>query len=235
VLPVAGVRALVTGASSGIGAATSSLLASRGAHVLRTGRDISGPDTLVADLATDGVSRILSWAGDVDLLVCNAGVGWAGPLVSMPPDRLSELVHVNVLAQLRLVHGFLPGMLARQRGHVVLVSSIAGCLGVRDEAVYAATKAALRVFAESLRYEVPQIGVTVVFPGVVETAFFDRRGAAYTRSSPKPIPALDVARAIVTAVERGHDEVFTPRWLRFPARLHGALPALVRRVQRRFG
>lgn len=244
---LAGTRALVTGASSGIGAATAVRLADRGAHPLLVGRAKQALDplaattngeALVADLGRPGAAaRIADWAGHVDVLVCNAGVGWAGDLADMDPALVEDLVTVNLTAHLSLAGLVLPGMLAAGRGHLVLVSSIAGCLGVADEAVYAATKAGLRTFADSVRLATARagVGVTVVVPGVVDTLFFTRRGRPYDRDRPKPVPADDVAAALVDAVLRNRAEVFVPAWLRFPARLHGAFPGLVSALQRRFG
>lgn len=231
---VTGMRALVTGASSGIGAVTADVLAAKGATVLRTSRTITGPNSFACDLA-DGVDPLAHWAGEVDLLVCNAGIGHAGAFAEMDAVKIRQLVTVNLVAQLELVRALLPGMIARGHGHVVLVSSIAGAMGVADEAVYSATKAALRSFADALRLEVRTVGVTVVNPGVIDTPFFERRGAPYTRRRPRPIPPVEVAEALVAAVEHNRAEVFVPSWLRFPARLNGALPALVRTLQRRFG
>jgi short-subunit dehydrogenase len=231
---VTGMRALVTGASSGIGAATADVLAAKGATVLRTSRTITGPSSFACDLV-EGVDSLVSWAGEVDLLVCNAGVGYAGPFAAMPGAKITELVGLNLVSQLELVRAVLPGMIARDRGHVVLVSSIAGAMGVADEAVYSATKAALKGFADALRLESRPIGVTVVHPGVIDTPFFERRGTPYTRRRPRPISPVDVAEALVAAVEHDRAEIFVPSWLRFPARLNGAFPALVRTLQRRFG
>lgn len=231
-------RALVTGASSGIGAATVRQLTLAGARPLSVGRDeraLSG-EHLVADLRDPDAPRsIADWAGDVDLLVCNAGFGWAGPLDGLAPDAIAEMVTVNLTAHLVLARLLVPGMVARRRGHLVLVSSIAGCMGVADEAVYAATKAGLRTFADSVRLAHREIGVTTVVPGVVDTPFFERRGTAYDRSRPKPVSADTVAAGLLDAVRRNRSEVFTPGWLRFPARLRGAAPGLVDRLQRRFG
>jgi short-subunit dehydrogenase len=231
---VTGMRALVTGASSGIGAVTSDVLAAKGATVLRTGRTIAGPSSYACDLAS-GVDGLAAWAGDVDLLVLNAGVGHAGPFAAMPPGRIAELFTVNVVSQLELARALLPGMISRGHGHIVIVSSIAGAMGVADEAVYSATKSALRSFADALRLEVPSVGVTVVHPGVIDTPFFDRRGTPYTRRRPRPLPPVTVAEALVAAVEHNRAEIFVPSWLRFPARLNGFLPAVVRTLQRRFG
>jgi len=215
--------------------------------VKATGRDheslagvarATGGAFLAADLSRgDDVDRLAEWAGPVDLLVNNAGVGWAGMFSQMEPSRTEELVRVNLLAPIRLAELLLPGMLERGAGHIVNVASIAGHVGVRQEAVYSATKAGLIGFSESLRYEVAGsgVGVSVVAPGVVDTAFFDRAGRPYGRSFPRLIGADRVARAIVRAVERNRAEVFVPRWMAVPALLRGAMPGLYRRLAARFG
>jgi short-subunit dehydrogenase len=244
---VDGARALITGASSGIGAATALLLSALGARPLLVGRDEralddlaarTGGERLVADLGRQGAAReIAEWSGPVDVLVGNAGVGWAGDLSDQDLAGIDELVTVNLTAHLGLARLLLPGMVAAGRGHLVLVSSIAGCLGVADEAVYAATKAGLRTFADSVRLATARtgVGVSVVVPGVVDTPFFSRRGTPYDRTRPKPVSADAVAEALVAAIRHDRAEVFVPAWLRFPARLHGAFPGLVYRLQRRFG
>lgn len=250
-MKLAGARVLITGASSGIGAATAVELGRRGARVLLAGRDAGALATLAADidgsawhagdLAAPGATRRLAeWvteAGGVDVLMCNAGIGWAGRFVEMTDEKIAELVAVNVTATLQLTRELLPNMVHNGRGHVVFVSSIAGCLGVAEEAAYSATKGALRVFADSLRLELAGsgVGVSSVYPGVVDTAFFSRRGQPYVRQRPRPVAAETVATVIARAIERRQPEVFVPAWLRFPARLHGALPAMVQALERRFG
>lgn len=247
VVDVRGRTVLVTGASGGIGRATALELARLGALVRLSGRDeaalrevarATGGTYLVADLARpEEVDRLGTWAGDVDVLVNNAGTGWAGRFVDMPPERVGELVAVNLLAPLRLTRALLPGMLARSRGHVVNVASIAGHVGPREEAVYAATKAALIAFSESLRYELAGtgVGVSVVSPGVVRTGFFDREGRPYRRRFPRMVEPEVVARAVARAVREERAEVFAPRWFAVPAWLRGAAPGLYRRLQARFG
>jgi short-subunit dehydrogenase len=246
-MKLSGTRALITGASSGIGAATAVRLAALGVRPVLVGRDAAalaeladrtGGESLVADLSTpDAAGDIADRAGHVDLLVCNAGFGWAGDLADQELATIQELVTVNLTTHLGLARLLLPAMVAAGRGHLVLVSSIAGCLGVADEAVYSATKAGLRTFADSVRLATAKagVGVTVVVPGVVDTPFFSRRGKPYDRTRPRPIPADDVAKALVAAIEHDRAEVFAPAWLRFPARLHGAFPGLVFTLQRRFG
>jgi len=243
---ITGWKALVTGGSSGIGAAIAERLAAAGCRVVVLGRDSdrlealarrTGARALVADLSsTDGLSRAADAAAGVDLLVNSAGRGWAGDLATMAEPDLDVLVALNLLAPLRLAHAALPGMRERGRGHLVFVSSIAA-VGVGGEAVYAATKAGLRTFAASVRHEVAGegIGVTTVLPGAVRTPFFDHRGLAYDRRFPRQVDPAAVASALLQALERDEAEVFVPRWLTVPARLQGAVPELFHRLARRFG
>ena len=248
---IEGAVCLVTGASSGIGRATAARLARDGATVIALGRDRTALEevrsavsaTIVqADLSrSDEVDRAGAEAvaahGRIDVLINNAGEGWAGPFVEMPRDRADQLVRTNLLAPIGLTRAVLPAMLERGRGHIVNVASIAGHVGVRNEAVYAATKAGLIAFSESLRLELAStpVGVSVVSPGVVDTAFFQRRGRPYARRSPRPIAAEKVANAIVHAIRSERAQVFVPRWISIPAWLRGVWPSAYRAGARRFG
>jgi short-subunit dehydrogenase len=244
--------ALVTGGSSGIGAAIARALAAAGARVLLAGQDRgrldrvaaeTGAASIQADLAApDGPARLAAAAREnagngIDVLVSNAGIGWAGPFADIPGPAVQRLVAVNLTAAMELTRLLVPAMADRGRGHVVFVSSIAGATGVRGEAAYAATKAGLRYYAESLRYELAGrgVGVTVVVPGVIDTPFFTRRGTPYDRGRPAPIPAERVARATLAAIEHRRAEVYVPAWMRLPARLQGAAPGLFRVLATRFG
>jgi short-subunit dehydrogenase len=243
--------ALVTGASSGIGAATSARLAEAGWHPLLSGTDAArlckvadrvGGTALLADLSEPGgpdelASRALDVAGRVDALIANAGIGWRGPFPGMPVDVLEQMITVNLTAPLRLARLLLPGMVERGSGCLVIVGSIVARLGVRDEAVYAATKAGLTMFAESLRYELHGSGVRVrlVLPGVVDTPYFSRRGTPYHRQWPRPVPPERIADAILDLLTSGQEERVVPGWLRLPDRIHGGAPGLFRRLACRFG
>src|SRR5699024_585462 len=183
-----GSTALVTGASSGIGAATAKLLVQQGfrlAVTSRGGRELdefataTGAQAHPVDLTRDGAPEQLRDAvtatiGTPDLLICNAGVGWQSSLLEMPAETMAELVRLNLIATMQVVRAFADGMVERGSGHIALVSSIAGSMGVPNEAVYSASKAAVQVFGRSAQLELAPsgIGVTTVNPGVVDTAFF---------------------------------------------------------------
>jgi short-subunit dehydrogenase len=241
---------LVTGATGGIGRATAEALTRRGALVVATGRDeqtlvelgrTEGVDALPAHLedpaaALQLAEQALAVHGRIDVLVNCAGLGLYGPVSSLDADELERVVRVNLTAPIVLTRALLPQMLARRSGHVVNLGSVVGQLGHRNEAAYAATKAALAVFTESLRSELHGTGVSVslVSPGVVETRFFERRGTPYDRRRPQPIAPEVVAAAVVVALERGRAEVLVPGWLALPVRLRGAAPGLYRALARRF-
>jgi short-subunit dehydrogenase len=195
-----GAVALITGASSGIGAAAAAALARAGARLILTGRDEdrlasvaarTGGLALPADLAeADGPDQLiksaLGEAGRIDVLVCNAGTGWAGPIGDLPGSKATELIAVNLLAPVQLARLVAPGMAERGAGRLIFVSSIAGMTGVRNEAVYAATKAGVNYLAESLGYELAGTGagVSLVLPGVVAAAGGPTTAGCPLRSSP---------------------------------------------------
>jgi uncharacterized protein len=239
-------KALITGGSSGIGAAVADGLAAAGWRLVVLGRNRdrldavarrTGARAVVADLCTpDGLAGAAAVAADVDLLVNSAGLGWAGDLGAMTQPDIDALVALNLTAPMRLTRAALPGMRLRARGQLVYVSSIAA-VGVGGESVYAATKAGVRAFADSVRLEVAGegIGVTTLLPGAVRTPFFDHRGLPYDRRFPRQLDAAEVASALLEALERGDPEVFVPRWLTVAARIRGATPELFHRLAQRFG
>lgn len=248
---IRGAVALVTGASSGIGWASAVRLAELGARVILHGRDtdrlaelatLTGGTPLAADLSgRDGVRHLaqsaLDAAGRVDILVNNAGLGLAGRFTAMSASDVDRVMAVNLLAPVELTRMLLPGMVSRRRGHLMFVTSIAGRTGVSGEAVYAATKSGLDTFAESLRWELAGtgVGVGVLVPGVVRTAFFRRRGREYQRRRPVPLPAGQVADTLVRSIVLDRAERYAPSWLRLPVAVRALAPATYRRLAGRFG
>ena len=247
---VPGTTAIVTGGSRGIGRALALRLASRGARVglLARTRDAlnevveSLPPVPAGDhvaLAADigkrrelerAIDRFVKRAGSVDILAANAGIAHYGRFAETDIEHAEEMVKVNVLGTIYAVHAALPHMLERRRGHIVVTSSGAGLRAFPEAAVYGATKAADRGFAEALRHELAGTGVSVttVYPGEVATDLHahEREILPDWRSNDDELPADQVAAAIVDAIEADRREVHTPRIVRLLG-LNGISPRLV--------
>jgi NAD(P)-dependent dehydrogenase (short-subunit alcohol dehydrogenase family) len=178
--------ALVTGATSGIGEAAAVQLAAQGATVIVHGRDASRGAAVVAVIENAGGSarfvgaelgepaearRLAEQAGDVDVLVNNAGFAWFGPSEKLPVTTLEQLFAANVHAPYLLVSVLAPKMVARGEGVIINLASRAGTVGKPDSAAYGATKAALASLARSWAAEYGPAGIRVnaVAPGPVYT------------------------------------------------------------------
>jgi short-subunit dehydrogenase len=220
--------ALVTGASSGIGAATAAALVGKGYRVLGTSRapasvgaPVPGVEYLALELTDPAsIEGCAAAAGDVDVLVNNAGESQSGPLEELPMDAVERLFETNVFGSLRLTQLLLPGMRARGYGRVIMVGSMLASFPLAYRGSYVASKAAVKGFADSLRREVSPygVGVSTVEPGSIRTGIGERRthylrdGSPYTSEYRTMIEQLDtnerdgitaerVARTIVTAIE----------------------------------
>ena len=244
-----GTRALVTGASKGIGRATAAALAGRGARVGLVARgeealaelasELPGdPVVLAADVADPdsiggAVERFAEEAGGLDLLVANAGLAHYGPFFDQPIEHAEEMVRVNVLGTIYTVSAALGPMRDRARGHIVVVSSGAGLRAFPWGAVYGATKAADRGFAEALRHELSGTGVSVttVYPGEVESDLHSHQRDKLPdwRRDENTIPPERVADAIVEAVEEDRREAHVPAAVRALG-LNGIAPRLTDRL-----
>jgi 3-oxoacyl-[acyl-carrier protein] reductase len=244
-----GTRAIVTGASRGIGRATAEGLAARGARVglLSRGEDELAalaaklPDesvVLAADVGdgesvAEAVERFTGETGGLDLAVVNAGIAHYGPFMHLPIERAEEMVRINLLGTLYTVKAVLPPMLDRARGHLVVVASGAALRAFPWGATYGATKAGQRAFAEALRHELSGTGVslTTVYPGEVKTHLhdheLDRMPDWYRRE--EAISPGRVAEAIVKAVEEDRRHVYVPPIVRALA-LNSVAPRLADRL-----
>jgi uncharacterized protein len=247
---LAGARALVTGATGGIGGAIARALHARGAQVVLSGRREEQleelraslgdrAEAIPADLAErDGASRLAEAAGAVDVLVANAALPASGRVEDFDPDEIDRALDVNLRAPIQLTRALLPGMLERRRGHVVLVSSLSGKVGSPRSGIYSATKFGLRGFAAGLREDVEPrgLGVTVVFPGFVsEAGFFAESGVRLPRWVATRTPE-QVASSVVRGIERERAELdVAPLSLRIGTRIAELAPVTAARVQRRLG
>jgi short-subunit dehydrogenase len=219
--------AVVTGASSGIGLALAQELAARdydlviaaedgqlheAAQELRTGgADVTA---VTCDLASfDGVealcSRVDALGRDVDVVAINAGVGVNGPLIETPLEDHLSLVELNVTGAVHLAHRMLPKLVASEGG-MLFTSSIAATMPAPYMSTYAASKAFLLSFAEGLRVEMQDRGVTVtaLMPGPTDTEFFARADMEDTKlGQAKKDDPRDVARDAVAALADGRGHV----------------------------
>jgi NAD(P)-dependent dehydrogenase (short-subunit alcohol dehydrogenase family) len=199
--------ALVTGASSGIGEAVAKLLAARGWQVFGTSRDpdsvkekIEGVTYLALDLTDDeSIVACAAAAGDVDVLVNNAGESQSGPFEELPMEAVQRLFQLNVFGAVRLTQLLLPGMRSRGYGRVVMIGSMLASFPLAYRSSYVAAKAALRGFATAARREVLRygVGITTVEPGSINTGIGQRRthyladGSPYTAEYNTMIERLD--------------------------------------------
>jgi len=214
--------ALVTGASAGIGAAVARELASHGARLILTARRRERLDTLAAELETE--TRIVAadlndpdapqqiydateGAGiPVDIFINNAGLGHYGEFYKLDPAQEYSMVRVNCEAVVRLSRLFIPRMVERRRGWMLVVASTASFQPIPYNAVYAATKVFDRFFALALAAEVERFGIkiTALCPSTTETEFFDvSGGGGVFRRLAGLQPAQEVAHKAVLALARG--------------------------------
>jgi short-subunit dehydrogenase len=214
---------LITGASSGVGLALARRFAAAGYDlvlVARSGEKLKALAseqtdvrvlTVAADLASsEGAGLVLATVAragpEVDLLVNNAGAGLFGSFARTPIERELAMVQLNIGSLLQLTKGLLPGMLARGRGHIVNVASVAAFVPGPNQSVYYATKAFVRSFSDSLAAELRGTGVavTAAYPGPVATGFHAAAGVTRTGRLYDWFlePPGTVAEAVYQAVER---------------------------------
>jgi uncharacterized protein len=243
--------ALVTGASAGIGTALARELAGRGAKLVLTARRRERLEALKAELTAKGAeTRVVAadlndpaapqqifdaTAGSglaVDILVNNAGLGHYGEFYRIEPEQEYSQVRVNCEAVVRLSRLFVPAMVERRRGWVLVVASTASFQPVPYISTYAATKVFDRFFALGLAEEVARFGVkvTALCPGTTDSEFFEVAGAQRFRDAGIQ-SAEEVARLGVDALLRGRRTVIPRLHRRFEAFLVRFLPMnLVTRV-----
>lgn len=240
-------RAIITGASSGIGQELARELARRGYMLALLARRADLLDQLAAELpdttativcdVTDKEcvrTAVRRLGGVFDLAVANAGVSIAMHATNFKLDAAEEIMRVNYLGMLYLFDAVIPGMVERKRGRFVGVASIAGLRGIPAAAPYSASKAAMQTFLEAARVELKPygVGVTIVNPGFVATPMTAR----HRFRMPFLMQPGDAARVIADGIEKGKRVVEFPWPMSRLARLLRALPdPLYDRVTARAG
>ena len=258
-MTLAGRTAWITGASSGIGAALARELAARGARVILSGRDEArlcgvaeklDTETLVLpfEVADEAAMRAATeqatgWHG-VDIFVANAGISQRSAAVDTDMEVYRRIIEVDLTAQIAATQALLPHMTGRSGGRLVFISSIAGKVGVPLRTAYCAAKFGLIGYADALRAELSQSGVSVhvVCPGSVATDVsrnaLTADGSARGKSDKaidEGIPAPEAAQAIVHGVLAGEREIIVARGFeaamgemrRTPAQLLDQMAAMV--------
>lgn len=209
--------AIVTGASSGIGESLAKQLAARGHRLILVARRRERLERLAAGLATesvivcadlsspDGVRAVVEAVGsrDLEILVNNAGFGGFCAFGSQQPERISEMVRLNVLAVVELTHALLPKLLARGDGRIVNIGSVAAFFRVPGMALYGATKEFVVSFSLALDAEVrgKGVSVTAVCPGPVETEFNENAGISLRNNRLVTLSADECARFALRAMD----------------------------------
>jgi short-subunit dehydrogenase len=217
-----GRKVLVTGATGGLGRAIAKALAARGAKLVLSARKAgeleqlagslpgAGHTTVVSDLAEEGAAlSLVERAGDLDVVVANAGLPGSGRLDSFTQDEIGRALRVNLESPVRMTRELLPAWQQRGRGHFVFVSSISGFASMPRTSVYAATKYGLRGFALNLREDLrgSGVGVSVVSPGAIRDAgMFAEAGVPMPSGLGSGTPE-QVADAVVHAIERDKAEI----------------------------
>lgn len=229
-----GQTALITGASSGIGAAVARVFASHGIKVFLVARRTDRLEALAAEIiASGGEALVLPadlsnpverkslgvYADQTDILINNAGFGWYGYFSDMPEILVDEMLQVNLIAVAELTRTFLPSMRGRKHGHIINISSVVGGLPEQGVALYASTKAFMDSFTTALHRELRGSGVhvSVLRPGPVKSEFYLR---ALAQQNGRRVPAErfavsseQAAQEIWSLLLRPRREVYVPGWL----------------------
>jgi short-subunit dehydrogenase len=248
---------MITGASNGIGRQLARDFAARGAVVIGCGRSIArlketlkevrraspssamiGCDVSDAEQVHGMMSKVLADYGKIDVLINNAGIGMRRPFVETALDTIEAITRTNYLGAIYCAHAVLPAMIARGRGHIVNISSVAGKIGSLNMAAYCGSKFALNGWSESLYHELKPLGidVTVICPGPVKTDFNrDFRDTVPKSPANLIVTPGAVCREIIMALEKNRFEVVVPRWLALLCAFHRHMPGMFRLLaQRRF-
>jgi short-subunit dehydrogenase len=247
--------ALITGGSSGIGAAFARRLAAAGYNLILVARrqerlaslanELEGrypisAEILVADLSKSGdierVEKRISQLQDLDILINNAGFGTTGDFAEVDLATHIDMINVHVVASVRLSRVALPGMIARRQGAIINVASVAAFAPLPQSATYSATKAYLTIFSEALQVELDGTGVQVqaLCPGFTITEFHDRPDLeTFDRSDiPKPLwmTAEEVATVSLEALSRNQVVTIPGLWNRLLAVLARNIPLWALRI-----
>jgi len=247
-MEIGGSRALLTGATGGLGQAIARALASQGAQLVLTGRRVDVLEPLAIELAgtalavdlsdPEQVSGLAERAGEIDIVVANAGLPGNGWLDTFSEEQVDRVLDVNLRAPIELTRALAPAMVARGRGHFVFISSLSAKSTAPGAALYSATKFGLRGFALSMRAELRDagVGVTNINPGFISDAgLFAESGVKLPPGVGTKTPE-NVADAVIHAIVNDRAEIdVAPVGLRLGTAFASVAPETAARFQRLLG
>jgi short-subunit dehydrogenase len=247
-MKLAGSKVLVTGATGGIGATLARALHAKGAELILTGRRLDvltplatelGARALTADLSQRAdVAQLAAEVADADILVANAALPASGHFLELSQAQIDTMLEVNLNAPIALTRALTPAMVARGRGHIVLISSLSGKSAGPASSIYSAGKFGLRGFAHGARSDLrgTGVGVSVILPGFIRDAgMFADSGVKLPRGVGTSSPE-QVAAAAIGAVERNRGEVcVAPLGVRLGANVAAVFPDFAAATQRLLG
>ena len=247
-MEISGSTVLLTGATGGLGQAIARALSAKGAQLILTGRRGDVLDPLASELGARAIAvdlsepaeidRLLSEAGELDILVANAALPGSGTLDSFSLDQIDRALDVNLRAPIAMAHALAPEMVRQGHGHLLFMSSLSGKAATAGSSIYNATKFGLRGFAMAMRAELHDtgVGVSAVFPGFIREAGMFAEAQVKLPTGVGTRSPEDVAKAVVGANERNRGEVdVAPVSLRVGSALAGIAPELSAAITRKSG
>ncbi|MCJ7714898.1 MAG: SDR family NAD(P)-dependent oxidoreductase [Anaerolineales bacterium] len=243
---------IVTGASSGIGAAAAIYLGGRGYRVVLAARRLERLEQLAAQIRNVGgealavqmdisehiqiqhvVDETLKTFGQIDILINSAGYGKLVWLDEQTQEEIAQQIQTNLIGAIQITRAVLPSMLSRKTGHIIQLTSIASWVGLPTYSIYAANKFGLRGFLEGLRRELRGSGITVsgVYPGAVDTEFDQHAGVDWriTRVTPDwlLVSPEDVAQLILRVIQKKKHTAVIPRIMIVSVYINAHFPGFV--------
>jgi NAD(P)-dependent dehydrogenase (short-subunit alcohol dehydrogenase family) len=255
---VAGKVVLITGAARGIGAEAARQLYAKGAQLSLVGIEPELLEQRARELGTRAawfeadvtdtealhraVDATIGRFGGLDVVIANAGIAPVGTVATIDPEAFERTIEINLLGVWRTARATLPHVVARQ-GYILPIASLAAALHLPLMAHYAATKAGVEAFADSLRGEVAHTGTKVgvayfsfIDTDMVHESFEEGPAKLLRENTPGPVAGVSsvesAGRAIVRAIERRARKAYAPRWVPIPLALRGILQPLLERQNR---
>jgi short-subunit dehydrogenase len=247
-MQIGGARTLLTGASGGLGGVLARRFASEGAELVLSGRQQTildalaaavGGEVITADLSEPAeLERLITAAGQVDILIANAALPGSGRLATLEPVHIDRALAVTLRAPIMLAHAFAPQMVERGSGQIVFIGSLSGRAANAGSSIYNATKFGLRGFALALRAELASsgVGVALIEPGFIRaTGMFGDAGVKLPPYVGTVRPER-VADAVISAIRHNRGEVVVaPLALRAGASISLLAPEFAARGARLLG